>query len=581
MMKNRYSVLACLIISIIIVSLRFSPERYKKDAPLIVTTWDALGYYMYLPSFFIYHDFKELAWFPEIDNKYSVSCGWIYQANRCNTGNYVFKYLGGVAILESPFFIIGHLIASNFGYETDGFSPPYQFAIAFGAIVYSILSLLLLRLILLKYFNDKVTALTLILLMLASNMIQYVSIDGAMSHSYIFPLYVLVLYFTIKWHEKPSVIWASLTGAVIGLATICRPTEVIMFFIPLLWSTQTKELSALKWKLVWQNKIHLFFLIISGFLAVLPQLIYWKLTTDNFVYDVGSKWEFLTPHLRALFGWEIGWFIYTPITVFFIIGMFYIKKFPFKNSVITFCLLNIYIIISWSDWRYGTTYSSRALTQSYPLFALPLAAFINSMSVKLWKYWTFCILGIYLIIVNLFQIKQYNQGIMHYHDMNRRYYFSIYLNANPSPIDMSQLDTKERLCNEKKFSKHVLWHSDTSLNMIIPKDSVFVLCEFKIKPYSEKTRPVSSWLKVESRIKLNHTGLEGYFINSELKVGDSVKQNRIRIINPITRLGQENDYAFYIKVPLNFYNSNFKLYISSSASFDSDLKKLTIHYLSR
>ena len=70
-MKNKYSILACLIISIIIVSFRFTPENYKKDKSVVVTTWDALGYYIYLPSIFIYNDFNKLEWFPEIDKEYS------------------------------------------------------------------------------------------------------------------------------------------------------------------------------------------------------------------------------------------------------------------------------------------------------------------------------------------------------------------------------------------------------------------------------------------------------------------------------------------------------------------------------
>ena len=71
---------------------------------------------------------------------------------------------------------------------------------------------------------------------MATNLPQYVSVDGGMSHAYILPLYVAVLYTTMRWHRKPHVLWASLTGGIIGLATICRPTAAIMLFIPLLWA---------------------------------------------------------------------------------------------------------------------------------------------------------------------------------------------------------------------------------------------------------------------------------------------------------------------------------------------------------
>jgi hypothetical protein len=576
-LKNKFSLISCLIISVILVLLRFSPERYKKDAPLVVTTWDALGYYIYLPSVFIYHDFKELKWFPEIDKKYAVSGGWVYQANKCKNGNYVFKYLAGVSIMESPFFFIGHILASITGYKNDGFSPPYQFAIAFGAILYSILALFLLRLILLKFFNDKVVSITLLLLMLASNISQYISIDGAMSHSYIFPLYVLVLYATIKWHEKPKMLWASLIGITIGLATISRPTEMIMLFIPLLWGIQTKESSSEKWKKLLQNKSHLIVLILSGFLAILPQLIYWKLATGSFVFDVGSKWQFLNPHFRVLFGIENGWFIYTPITLFFIIGMFFMKDYPFKKSVITFCLLNIYLIIAWSDWRYGATYSCRALTQSYPVFALPFAAFINRIRDFKWKY-IFYFPGIYLIIVNLFQIIQYNQSIIHYHDMNWRYYFNIYLDRHPTPIDMSLLDSNDILTKEKNYNQQILIYNDSSININIHEYTSKVLFETKLGQSTTSSSNKICWLKVESKIKLSTSIGGGCYLNSELKTGDSIKLNRIRIVNPLTKYGQDNNYAFYIKIPAYFQKSHFKLYINSLSHFDGELKKMKVQY---
>jgi hypothetical protein len=576
-MKNKYSFLACIIISIIVVLFRFIPEKYPKNNPLVVTTWDALGYYIYLPAFFIYHDYKDLSWFPEIDKKYSVSGGWVYQANKCKNGNYLFSYLMGVAILESPCFLVGHIIALNSGYNADGFSPPYQLAIAFGAIIYFILALFLLRRILLKYFNDSVTTATLFLLILASNIIQYISVDGAMSHSFIFSLYVLLLYFTIKWHESPSILWASLIGIVTGLAIISRPTEAIMILIPVLWGTQTKELSSEKWKKVQQNKLHVYILAISGFIAILPQLIYWKLVTGSFFYEVPSRWDFLNPHFRVLFGWEIGWFIYTPVTIFFIVGMFFLKKYPFKKSVITFCLLSIYIVISHHEWKYGATYSCRALSHIYPVFALPLAAFIDRITGNRIKY-LFLALGIYLVFVNLFQIRQYNQTILHYSDMNMKYYFSIYLNPHPSPIDMSLLDTNDRLSNERSYNKKVLFYADTTSKIIIPENSEKVLFQSEIGKNLVRSASGDNWLKIEMKIKLNKPGIWGCYINSELITENAVKRNRIRIINPFVEQGPENDYAFYVKIPPYFYNSDFKLYINSPSQFDADLKNISIQY---
>ena len=93
-MKSKYSFIICCIIAGIFIFYRLSYSELGNKDRLKVTTWDALGYYMYLPSLFIYHYMKELKWFPGIDKEYEVSGGWFYQANPYKKdGPYVFKYL--------------------------------------------------------------------------------------------------------------------------------------------------------------------------------------------------------------------------------------------------------------------------------------------------------------------------------------------------------------------------------------------------------------------------------------------------------------------------------------------------------
>lgn len=571
---KQYSFSACLIISVVLFTYRFSYLKLDSEKPLMVTTWDALGYYFYLPSIFIYKDATALKWFPEIDSIYSVSGGKLYQAEKGDNGNYIFKYLGGVSILQSPFFFLAHGLAKISGYKQDGFSPPYQNAIAFSAVFYCILAIFLLRKILLNYFDEAITAITLLLLLLASNFIQYVAIDGAMSHSYIFSLYVLVIYSIMKWHEKPSRMWACVTGFVMGLAVISRPTEIIIFFIPLLWSTHTKDSSKAKWNLVRENKTHLIYTAISGCIGMLPQLIYWKITSGSFIYDVGSKWVFLNPFFRVLFGWEKGWFIYTPVTILFVAGLFFVKKFPFKNSVISFCLLNIWIIVSWFDWRYGASYSCRALVQSYPVFALALGSLIQQINFTKWKYFLYASGG-YLIVVNLFQIVQYNNVILHYADMNRKYYASIYLNFHPSPLDMSLLDTDERIDDEKGYQKKIIAEVDSIRHVTLFAYSSALLFETKLNSTATRKKESDNWIKIELSIKINK-GTWGGFVNSELQVGDSTKHNKIRLQNAISPLGKNNDYAFYVKVPAYFRNAFVKIYISSACEFEGSVNLLRV-----
>jgi hypothetical protein len=577
-MKHVFSLIACIIISVALVQYRVSYTDIKPgNPPLKVTVWDAFGYYIYLPSIFKYHDFKELKWLTDIDKKYAVTGGDGWQAQKSDNGNYVFKYLGGVAIMEIPFYFTGDVMAKSLGYPPDGFSAPYQYALGFGVIFYCILAIFLLRKILLVYFSDTVACLTLIMVCLATNFIQYAAIDNGQSHAYLFPLYVLVLYATMQWHKKPTVGMASLIGYIIGLAMISRPTEAIMLFIPLLWDTHTKTAAKEKWALIKRHNTHIACAALAGIAGILPQLIYWKIATGSFLYDVGSKWEFLSPHFRVLFGWEKGWFIYTPVTVFFILGMFFIKKFPFRKSVIWFCLLNIYIIIAWHDWRYGGSYSTRALVQSYPVFALPFAAITAQANLKKWRI-LFYALCAYLLFVNLLQIYQYNKTILIYDGMNRKYYGRIYLNPAPTALDMSLLDNDEILNNEAGFTGNTLLQKDSATQVRFAYNTPGLL--YKSALAAPPAGVHDTWIKIECTIKAPGC-LYKSFLNAELKQGDSVKHAVIRLYTPISREGEANNYAFYISVPQYFTHSICSLYITSAANFEGLVEKIKMTELEK
>lgn len=577
MKKPWISFFAVLIIACSFIATRFYYSPLGNGYEMKVTTSDAFGYYMYLPAAIIYNDVKKHHWVAEIEKKYHVvGANQPYQIQQAENGNYICKYLGGVALIQLPFILLAHQVALHSDYPADGFSPPYQWILAFSLAFYAILAIVLLRQVLLRFFSDYITAITLLLIVFATNLIQYISADGAQSHGFIFPLYPIVLYATMRWHEKPSWAWAALAGWIIGLATIARPTEAIMILIPILWATQNKEEAAKKWTLVKANLTHAYIAGFLGFLGVLPQLVYWKYTADTWVYDVGSKWTFLNPFFRVLVGFEKGWFIYTPVTILFIAGMFHLKKYPFRKPLLWFGLLNIYIVISWFDWRYGGSYSTRALSQATGVYALGLAAFLAYVFQTKWKLLVIAILC-YLAALNLFQVYQYNLGVIHFNDMNARYYASVYWDADPSPEQASLMDTDEYIADPQQYLATEKYRLEQEIEIFAEHRSRQFFTEMAM---DNLDREQENWLRIEANLEVNE-GFGNTYLNVIWENGSNVKEQRIRIFRPRVSAGNKNDYAFYFRLPQEDSKGVLKIAIAPDDKVTGRLYDLKVDLLTR
>jgi hypothetical protein len=102
-------------------------------------TWDAGGYYLYLPSLF-YDHLSQLNNRQYIIDNYNLGGGDI-AAHRASTGKYVMKYSCGQAMMCLPGFAIAHVWAKLGGYPADGFSVPYQLSIAFYSVFFCCIGL--------------------------------------------------------------------------------------------------------------------------------------------------------------------------------------------------------------------------------------------------------------------------------------------------------------------------------------------------------------------------------------------------------------------------------------------------------
>jgi len=560
-------------IILVLAAIRLHYTKWESERVANILTWDAFGYYLPLPACFIYHDIKKMEWVPEIVNRYQ-STGPLYQLSALPNGNKAMKYFLGISILYSPFFIMGHLTAGILDCPQDGFSAPYQLSICLAALFYAFIGLWALRWVLLRYFSDKTTALTLILVALATNYVQYVSVDSAQTHGFIFTLYAWLMVVTIQWHNRPTLWKAFLLGGIIGLGILSRPTEAVMIFIPLLYGTSDKISKKNKWLLVKQNPWHIITAFAGGWIALMPQFIYWKVVTGKWIYDVGSKWTFLDPNWQVLFGWEKGWFIYTPVTLLMVAGLFLFRRNTFYWSVLIYFLINTWIVIAWDDWRYGASYSSRALVQSYAVMSLPLAALIGKFLSRRFNYLLLIPVSL-LVLVNLFQIWQYNKTILHYNDMNRRYYQAIFLNPNPTPWQMSLMDTEEYISNEKKFNSETQINIDSTFHLHGINHPEIIFLKKPLRQITEIKSGGDYWLKISALVKSDWGAYDSHLI-TRLIDGEINKTRKIRLHNGLHKLKEWNQVGYYFKISGDMTNGTIEISARTASEQDIYLRDISI-----
>ena len=368
-MKYCKSILALFFIGLVYCYSVFQYKPYKDL--YLVQEGDACGYYMYLPSFFIHHDLANLY---ETLTAHYRHCA----PERKAEPHSINKYFMGTAVLQAPFFGIAHLLARPLGYERDGYSMIYMYAIQLSCDVYVILGLLILILILRRRFSDSVTAIVILLIALATNL-YYLSVYHApFSHPYLFFWYSALIFFTVRLYESLQPRYILLIGFLCGMITLTRLTESYAVLIPLLWGISGTSDVKSRFKLLWSFRLSLLAAGFIMFSCLIPQMLYWKAASGHFLYYSyqGESFDFLHPHIwDGLFSGMNGWLAYSPIMILAILGIVFAARRRDASfaAMVVFIPLHCYIIYSWWCWFYMGSYGSRPMTEAYPLLSISLA----------------------------------------------------------------------------------------------------------------------------------------------------------------------------------------------------------------
>jgi hypothetical protein len=448
---------------IIVLAFIISVAFFNKYArQIFIFHGDAFGYYEYLPSAFIYHNLRTMEVVPTdkgIPDRILSSFESIKSTGyRTPKGYIVDQYTYGVAFMELPFFLVAHIYDKLTGKAADGWSDDYAVAIRIASFLYALLGLFIIYNILKIYFDRLIALITVLLIYLSTHFFWFSVYQAGMSHMPLFFLYALLMFITIKLHERPRASAFIIIGFIMGLITITRPSDAVCIFIPLLYNVYSKQKIREKIAFILSNIKNVLLLIIAFIIPIIPQLLYWKAVSGKFLfYSYGNqKFDWLKPHLLyGLFSFSNGWLPYAPIMVFAILGLLLYKRYmAWIYAIFIILPVYIYIIYSWYCYNYINGMGSRPMIHMYPLLALPLAALIQFISQK--KFYLkaiFALLCCFFIATNISFSSLKVEGLLNTENANMQYSLHMLFRNSITYNDLVLADIGEFQPDEKNLTK--------------------------------------------------------------------------------------------------------------------------------
>jgi hypothetical protein len=410
--------IAIIFILLLIATLNYAlPKRAE-----IIGHADGLLYFIYLRSIVIDHDL-------EFENDYQL-IKFDYDIPRNTAGRAVNLMPPGMAILWVPLYLIAHLItlglnALGWKIPLNGLSPPYIISVLISNWIYGLIGTIFCYKLCNRYFSPFDSMLATLSTFIASFMVYYLIFDPFFAHIGSFFAVMGFVYYWYTTREHRTYQHWLLLGLFAGLMAIIRWQNIIFVLllgIDLLLALikYLKNKNCIEFKKFFIA--HLLFLVIFILVAVLPQLVVWKLTygffpltpNDLIVLRGGSHyllwnnpcfWEVLCSSRNGLFSW-------TPVAMLGLIGFFFFYK---KDKWLTRYLLLTFLIMLYinsivTDWWGGGGFGMRRFDGFIILFALGIATIISGLRYWLQKY-PMAVIGLVLfgfIGWNFAIIRQFN-----------------------------------------------------------------------------------------------------------------------------------------------------------------------------
>jgi hypothetical protein len=292
----------------------------------------------------------------------------------------------GTAILWTPFFAAGHLVALATHQPADGFSHPYIAAVTYGSAVYGFLAVLLTIGIVRRIVGHGTAA--TIAIWAGTPFVFYMYIAPAFSHACSAFAVSLMLWLWLRCRDTwrgGQVFGLALAGAL--LPTV-REQDVIFLVIPALdflrWTWRRRAtgavdpISTLKTAAI---------AVVGFLLGYAPQLAAYQALNGHpgATRLVMRKMVWTAPHFwPVLFSTEHGFFWWTPLAILGIAGLVLLTAGRARVTstdaawigalALLAVLLQVYVSGAVESWTVAGSFGQRRFVALTPLLALGLAA---------------------------------------------------------------------------------------------------------------------------------------------------------------------------------------------------------------
>jgi hypothetical protein len=363
---------------------------------------DGQDYYVWARSILLDHDI-------DFGNDYQLmhesDSSWVEYAERTPAGHVVNKYPVGMAMLEAPGLLLGHVVARYVTHSpTDGVSLPYQIAVTWSLLALYFVSFILLYQAMLRLGVARMWALGFCLTaLIGTNLIHYVAKEMTMVHAAGVAVFNMLLFLSIRWfgeHRRINPAHGILLGALIGLLFLIRNTNILILPVlaAVVWTRKRVYLSE-----VWPV---LFGAVAIAALQPISLWFLWGRLRLSTYYNE-SFTSGISGVINALGSARHGLLVYSPwYAALLLVVVYGAFRLPQARrvciaAVASFLLMAI-VNGTWWCWWFGYSFGNRAFIEILPTLTLAAAFTVSNLNVGRRATVALLVVLVAVVVLNLY-----------------------------------------------------------------------------------------------------------------------------------------------------------------------------------